>query len=167
MIKRLFQIVTAIAGGIAIAVPSMAPANDNVTALSKNPGNWAMWGGTYDRFRYSPLAQINKDNVGDLQVARLSIPSTGVLREHKGGPLVIDNAMFIHTPFSNKVFSINLADQSINWSYVPEQDGAATIPVMCNDTVYRGLAYADGKIFLQQADTTLVALDANTGKRLW
>ena len=51
---------------------------------------------------------------------------------------------------------------------MPKQDAAATVPVMCCDTVYRGLAYADGKIFLQQADTTvLVALDANTGERLW
>src|SRR6267154_100788 len=41
------------------------------------------------------------------------------------------------------------------------------IPVMCCDTVNRGPAYADGKIFLQQADTNLVALDARTGKELW
>jgi lanthanide-dependent methanol dehydrogenase len=38
---------------------------------------------------------------------------------------------------------------------------------MCCDTVNRGLAYSDGKIFLQQADTTLVALDAQTGKVIW
>jgi PQQ-dependent dehydrogenase (methanol/ethanol family) len=38
---------------------------------------------------------------------------------------------------------------------------------MCCDTVNRGLAYGDNKIFLQQADTTLVALDMNTGKVLW
>ena len=38
---------------------------------------------------------------------------------------------------------------------------------MCCDTVNRGLAYGDGKIFLQQADTTLVALDAKTGKVVW
>ena len=41
------------------------------------------------------------------------------------------------------------------------------IPVMCCDTVNRGVAYADGKIFLHQADTTLVALDAKTGKVVW
>ena len=38
---------------------------------------------------------------------------------------------------------------------------------MCCDTVNRGLAYGDGKIFLHQADTTLVALDAKTGKVVW
>jgi PQQ-dependent dehydrogenase (methanol/ethanol family) len=38
---------------------------------------------------------------------------------------------------------------------------------MCCDTVNRGLAYADGKVFLHQADTTVVALDAKTGKVVW
>ena len=38
---------------------------------------------------------------------------------------------------------------------------------MCCDTVNRGVAYGDGKIFLHQADTTLVALDAKTGKVAW
>ena len=164
-IKRLLPLIASIALAAAVAVPGVISANDDVMALTKNPNNWAMWGRTYDGARYSPLAQINNSNVGDLQVAWTF--STGVLRGHEGGPLVIGDTMWIHTPFPNKVFSINLADQTINWSYVPKQDGAATIPVMCCDTVYRGLAYAEGKIFLQQADTTLVALDANTGKVIW
>jgi len=46
-------------------------------------------------------------------------------------------------------------------------DADVTIPVMCCDTVNRGLAYGDGKIFLQQSDTVLTALDAKTGKRIW
>jgi PQQ-dependent dehydrogenase (methanol/ethanol family) len=64
------------------------------------------------------------------------------------------------------VFAVNLKDQSFKWKYEPKQD-ADVIPVMCCDTVNRGLAYGDGKIFLQQADTTLVALDINTGKVVW
>ena len=164
-IRRLLSLVASIAVGAAVATPSVVSANDEVMALSQDPNNWVMWGRTYDGTRYSPLDQINKDNVGSLQVAWTF--STGVLRGHEGGPLVIGDTMWVHTPFPNKVFSINLADQSINWIYEPKQDAAATVPVMCCDTVYRGLAYADGKIFLQQADTTLVALDSNTGERLW
>ena len=41
------------------------------------------------------------------------------------------------------------------------------IPIMCCDTVNRGVAYGDGKIFLHQADTTVVALDAKTGNVVW
>ena len=52
------------------------------------------------------------------------------------------------------------------WKYEPKQD-PNIIPVMCCDTVNRGVAYGDGKIFLHQADTTLVALDAKTGEVVW
>ena len=163
--RRLLLFIASMALGAAVAVPSVVSANDEVMALSQDANNWVMWGRTYDGTRYSPLDQINNENVGNLQVAWTF--STGVLRGHEGGPLVIGDTMWIHTPFPNKVFSINLSDQTINWVYSPKQDAAATVPVMCCDTVYRGLAYADGKIFLQQADTTLVGLDANTGEKLW
>ena len=164
-VQRFLNVVASIALGAAVALPGVVSANDEVMALSQDPNNWVMWGRTYDGQRYSPLNQITKENVGDLQVAWTF--STGVLRGHEGGPLVIGDTMWVHTPFPNKVFSINLPDQSINWIYEPKQDAAETVPVMCCDTVYRGLAYADGKIFLQQANTVLVALDANTGERLW
>ena len=74
--------------------------------------------------------------------------------------------MYIHTPFPNNVFALSLKDQTFKWKYQPKQN-PDVIPVMCCDTVNRGLAYGDGKIFLQQADTTLVALDAETGKVIW
>jgi len=114
--------------------------------------------------RYSKLSQINAQNVGKLQVAWMF--STGVLRGHEGSPLVMNGTMYLHTPFPNKVFAIDLDTQKIKWRYEPKQD-VAVIPQMCCDTVYRGLAYAENKIFLQQADSTLVALDANTGKVIW
>ena len=165
MIKKLLPLVGSIAVGAAIGVPGVASANDELMALSQDANNWVMWGRTYDGTRYSPLDQINKETVGNLQVAWTF--STGVLRGHEGGPLVIGDTMWIHTPVPNKVFSINLNDQTINWMYSPKQDEAVTVPVMCCDTVYRGLAYAEGKIFLQQADTTLVALDAMSGEVIW
>lgn len=150
---------------VGIAIPLAAGANQSVLDATSNPDNWAIWGGNYAGQRYSTLNQINKGNVGDLQVAYTF--STGVLRGHEGGPLVVDGTLYVHTPFPNKVFSMNLDDQTLNWSYEPVQDADETIPVMCCDTVARGLAYADGKIFLQQADTTLVALDAKTGDVVW
>ena len=102
---------------------------------------------------------------GDLQVAWTF--STGVLRGHEGSPLVIGNMMYVHTPFPNTVFALDLTqDGKIVWKYEPKQD-PNVIGVMCCDTVYRGLAYADGMIFLHQADTTLVALDAKTGEVKW
>ncbi len=149
---------------LALLLPALAGANEEVQQLTADANNWATWGGNYAGTRYSTLAQIDKSNVANLKVAWTF--STGVLRGHEGGPLVVGGTLYIHTPFPNKVYSINLADQTINWAYSPNQN-ADTIPVMCCDTVNRGLAYGDGKIFLQQADTTLVALDAKTGQVVW
>ncbi len=142
-----------------------ANANDELIKMSKNPKDWVMPTGDYANQRYSKLNQITAANVGKLQVAWTF--STGVLRGHEGGPLVIGDLMYVHAPFPNTVYALNLKDENkIVWKYEPKQD-PNVIPVMCCDTVNRGVAYADGKIFLHQADTTLVALDAKTGKLVW
>ena len=142
-----------------------ANANDALIALSKDPNQWVMPPRDYANTRYSELTQINKDNAKNLRP--LWTFSTGVLRGHEGGPLVVGDVMYLHTPFPNNVFALDLNNNGrILWKYEPKQD-PTVIPVMCCDTVNRGVAYADGKIFLYQADTTLVALDAKTGNVLW
>ena len=93
--------------------------------------------------------------------------STGVLRGHEGGPLVVGDVMYIHTPFPNRVFALSMKEPGrILWRYEPAQD-PSVIAVMCCDTVNRGVAYGNGMIFLAQADTTVVALDAKTGEERW
>jgi len=146
------------------AASGTAFANADLEKQIANTKNWAMQAGDMHNHRYSKLAQINAQNVGKMQVAWMF--STGVLRGHEGSPLVVNDTMYINTPFPNKVFAIDLDTQKIKWRYEPKQD-VAVIPQMCCDTVYRGLAYAENKIFLQQADSTLVALDAGNGKVLW
>ncbi len=154
------------AGAVGLLALSMsAQANEELMVMQNNPANWVMPLGNYSSTRYSDLAQINKSNVKDLQVAWTF--STGVLRGHEGGPLVIGDVMYIVTPFPNTVYALDLNDVGkVIWKYEPKQD-PDTIPVMCCDTVNRGAAYGDGKIFLHQADTTLVALDAKTGAVVW
>ncbi|MGQ7793447.1 methanol/ethanol family PQQ-dependent dehydrogenase [Faunimonas sp. B44] len=148
-----------------------ATANEQLQEMEKNAKNWVMPTGNYANWRYSELDQINKDNVKDLKVAWTF--STGVLRGHEGGPLVIDGTMYVHTPFPNIVYSLDLnEDGAINWKYEPKQD-PNVIGVMCCDTVNRGVAYApaaDGQpalIILHQADTKVVALNAETGEEVW
>ncbi len=142
-----------------------AIANEDVAAKIKDAKNWAIQTGDYANTRHSTLNQINATNVKDLKVAWTF--STGVLRGHEGSPLVIGDVMYVHTPFPNIVYAMDLNnDGAIIWKYEPKQD-PDTIPVMCCDTVNRGVAYADGQIILHQADTTVVALDAKTGKVNW
>jgi lanthanide-dependent methanol dehydrogenase len=157
-------LLAAIATLAAMAVPWAAMADSDLDQKMGNPDNWAAQAGDDANLRYSDLKQINAANVGKLTVAWTL--STGTLRGHEGSPLVIGDTMYIQTPFPNNVYAVSLKDQTFRWKYEPKQD-ADVVPVMCCDTVNRGLAYGDGKIFLQQADTTLVALDAKTGKVVW
>src|ERR1700729_1887742 len=144
---------------------SASRADDALEKLAKDPKQWVMQQGDDANTRYSKLNQINASNVKKLQVAWTF--STGVLRGHEGGPLVVGDTMYVHTPFPNTVYALDLNNEGkILWKYEPRQD-PNVIPVMCCDTVNRGVSYADGKIFLHQSDTTLVALDAKTGDVVW
>ncbi len=158
---------------IATAVPVMALANDELLKLQDSPNYWVMQNGDFWAQRYSKLDQINAANASKLQAAWTF--STGVLRGHEGGPLVLPGSatglahdtLYVNAPFPNNVFAINLDNLEVVWEYIPVQNYDETVPVMCCDTVNRGVAYADGKIFMQQANTVLVALDAKTGKKVW
>jgi PQQ-dependent dehydrogenase (methanol/ethanol family) len=158
---------------LALAVAGSAFANSGVQKLVDDPNYWAFPGGDYWNNRHSKLSQINNKNAGKLQVAWTF--STGVLRGHEGGPLVLPGSatgldgdhLFIHSAFPNNVFAVSLDTLSISWMYQPQQDFDETVPVMCCDTVNRGLGYGDGKIYLQQADTVLVALKASDGSVVW
>src|SRR5262247_800996 len=105
-----------------LAAPGTVPANSDVEKLTADSKNWAMQAGDMYNQRYSKLNQINTQNVGKMQVAWMF--STGVLRGHEGSPLVINGTMYIHTPFPNKVFAVDLETQKIKWRYEPKQDPA-------------------------------------------
>jgi lanthanide-dependent methanol dehydrogenase len=159
-----FTLSTCLGVVVALAAGSVF-ADSDLDKAAQNPNNWAKPGLNDSATRYSTLKQIDTGNVGKLQVAWMF--STGVLRGHEGAPLVIGNMMYVHTPFPNIVYALDLDhDAKIVWKYEPKQD-PNVIPVMCCDTVNRGLSYGDGKVFLHQADTTLVALDAISGKVVW
>src|SRR5712672_1766036 len=152
-------------GAVAAFTAGAVNANDELIKLSQNPKEWVMQQGDNANTRYSKLNQINSSNASKLQVAWTF--STGVLRGHEGGPLVVGDVMYVHAPFPNTVYALDLNNEGkILWKYEPRQD-PNVIPIMCCDTVNRGVAYADGKIFLHQADTTLIALDAKTGAKVW
>ena len=162
--KKLLVVTTSVLGFLAVqGLPARADAD--LDARMKDPKQWASPTQNDANTRFSTLNQITAANVKKLQVAWTF--STGVLRGHEGSPLVIGDVMYLAAPFPNTVYALDLNnDGKILWKYEPRQD-PNVIPIMCCDTVNRGVAYGDGKIFLHQADTTLVALDAKTGKVLW
>ena len=95
---------------MSIGGAQVALANSELQKHIDDPNQWAIQTGDYANQRFSKLDQINKDNVSKLQVAWTF--STGVLRGHEGSPLVIGETLYLHTPFPNNVYAVNLKDQS-------------------------------------------------------
>ena len=129
-------------------------------------GQWTMPAKNYASTRYSSLNQITAANVANLRIT--STFSTGTLRGHEAAPLVVNNTMYIVTPFPNYVYALDLTQPGAptKWSYKPRVEQAAQ-GVACCDVVNRGAVIADGKLFFNTLDNHTIALDANTGKEIW
>ncbi|WP_305908865.1 methanol/ethanol family PQQ-dependent dehydrogenase [Methylomarinum sp. Ch1-1] len=162
---------TAVVSGAILTLSQPSYANKELDKLSMQNTNWVMQTKDYKSTHYSPMYDINVTNVHKLKPAWTF--STGVLNGHEGGPLVVDGIMYVHSPYPNNVFAIDLdSPDTILWQYKPKQNPAARA-VACCDVVNRGLAYAPGTkdypatIFLNQLDGHVVALDAKTGELRW
>jgi methanol dehydrogenase (cytochrome c) subunit 1 len=160
---------TAAVGLAATTLPAFA--NDKLVELSKSDANWPMTGKNYSAQNYSPAKQITTENVKQLKPAWAF--STGVLHGHEGTPLVIGDKMFVHTPFPNTTFALDLNEPGkIDWQHKPKQAPTARA-VACCDVVNRGLAYWPGDdktpslILKTQLDGHIVALNAETGAEVW
>src|SRR5882762_782112 len=136
------------------------------TAASKDDGQWTMPAKDYASTRFSGLSQINAVNARRLRA--LWSFSTGVLGGHEGQPLVVNNTMYVVTPYPNVLYAFDLTQEGypLKWKYRPNVN-PAVIGIACCDLVNRGAFYADGKIVYNLLDGYTVALDATTGKEIW
>src|SRR5437868_12695246 len=94
--------------------------------------------------------------------------STGINRGHEAAPLVVNNTMYIVTPYPNILYALDLTKPGapMKWKYEPKPSSAAQ-GVACCDVVNRGAAFYDGKIFYNTLDDHTVAVDAQSGKEVW
>src|SRR5438270_7915161 len=138
-----------------------------VSADSLDDGaEWRMPARDYANTRFSPLDEITPSNASQLQLA-FSF-STGVEKGHEAAPIVVGDTMYVVTPYPNYVFAFDLTKPGANvkWKFDPKTK-ASSQGVACCDVVNRGVAFADGRIFLNALDTTTIAIDAATGQELW
>jgi len=145
------------------------PAQTNTSAnFAPNtpPGEWRSQARDYANTRFSPLDQIRTDNVAQLRPAWTF--SDGTQNGHEAAPLVLDNTMYLVTPFPNIAYALDLtkAGVPIKWSFAPNPT-PVSIGKACCDTVNRGGAYANGKIIYNLLDDHTVAVDAKTGQEVW
>ena len=126
---------------------------------------WDVYGGDNANTRYSTLNQINATNVGRLKVAWAL--QLGSLRSQESTPILVGDLVYVTSSHGPKnVFAADARTGEVKWRYSPEVP-AGIEQYACCDVNNRGVAHANGKIFVGRLDGHLVALDAKTGKELW
>ena len=120
----------------------------------------------YASTRFSGLNEINSGNAQNLRLAWTF--STGVLRGHEAAPIVVNNTMYIVTPYPNIVYALDLTQSGapLKWRFEPNP-ASASQGVACCDFVNRGLVYYDNRIYFNTLDDQTIALDAGTGNEVW
>ena len=132
---------------------SVAPASD-----------WADHGADVDETGFSPLAQVNKATIGKFGLAwYLDLPGETSL---EGTPLAVGGVLYA-TGAYGKVYAVDGASGRLLWTHDPAVWRANPAKLALNFAANRGVAYADGRIFLATFDGRLQALDAKTGKLVW
>lgn len=129
-------------------------------------GQWTMPAKNYASTRFSTLDQINAGNVKSLKLAWTF--STGMTHGHEAAPLIVNNTMYVVTPWPNDLYALDLTKPGapLKWEYQPGTS-ASSQGVACCDTVNRGAVYWKGKIIYNTLDDHTVAVDANSGQQVW
>jgi len=136
---------------------------ERILDADREPGNWMTHGRTYNEQRFSPLTQVNDQDIGQLGLAWSYDLDTH--RGQEATPLIVDGVMYFTTAWS-KVVALDAATGAKLWTYdpvVPPEWGVNA----CCDVVNRGLAAWKDKLYLATLDGRLIALDAATGKPAW
>jgi alcohol dehydrogenase (cytochrome c) len=153
----------AIAAALSASTAS-AQSVDTARIESGGQNDWLTYHGSYKSYHYSPLSQINTNNVGNLSVAWIHIPGRST-RGVQSMPLVADGVLY-YTGSYSRVFALDGATGEVKWSYFPELD-EALVARQTHSPYNRGVALGEGKVFVGTVDGRLIALDAKTGKVAW
>ncbi len=129
--------------------------------------SWLTNGGNLYNQRYSPLTDINTDNVRELKgVWHIHLEGSGVGAPYSGEaqPIIHDGTIYIVTG-ANDVFAVDIDTGHIRWRYRSNLDPA--ISTICCGWTSRGVALGDGKLYLGRLDSKLVALNLTDGTVAW
>jgi len=144
--------------GSAVAQRTVASFTPITAEVMQNPdpADWIMWRRTYDAWGYSPLDQINRDNVGDIRLAWAWNMTDG---RQETTPLVYEGVMYLHNQ-GDRIQALNAATGDLIWEYVRDLPGNLATS---SSSILRSMALAHDKLYFVSGDMFLVALDPRNG----
>ncbi len=126
--------------------------------------DWPHYGGQYDEAGYADLDQINTRNVSRLGLAwSLDLPGEQSL---EATPLAVDGVLYFTGSFAD-VYAVSIDTGRLLWKHEVRVWEFNPDKMHYIFPLNRGVAYADGRVFVGATDGRLIALDAKTGNQLW
>src|SRR5436309_2066128 len=166
--KRKFHSATlTVATAFAVIAFSASAADIDSQRLNdadKNPADWLTYHGSYKSWHYSGLDQINADNVKDLKVAWTHVTPRST-RGLQGFPLVADGILYYSGSY-NQLFALDGATGDLIWAYKHKLN-EDLVAKQTHSPYNRGIAIANGNIYMGTLDGKLAAIDMKTGKLNW
>ena len=147
--------------------PQLAPAFSSEELTEEPTTRWLTNGGTVYNQRYSPLDQIDTSNVADLRgVWMTDLDGSGVAAKYsqEAQPIFYNGVLYVPTG-EDHVFAVDVESGEILWKYDAQLE--QRINTVCCGWLSRGVALGEGKVYLGQLDGKLVALDQETGEKVW
>jgi alcohol dehydrogenase (cytochrome c) len=143
------------------AISNYVPVTDAVLR-NPSPSNWSMFRGNYQGWGYSPLDQINKKNVKDLQLVWTRTMEPGI---NEATPLIYNGVMFLANP-ADIIQAIDAASGDLLWQYRRNLPPPQSLHSTWGQRKRSVFLYND-KVYFVSWDNYLIALDAKTGKEIW
>ncbi|PPD56504.1 MAG: pyrrolo-quinoline quinone, partial [Methylotenera sp.] len=136
-------------------------ANQNKTPQQSSNQDWPSFGRDFTSQRFSLITQINQQNVKKLVQAWQY--KSGVVGSFQTTPIVQNGMMYLSLPY-NHVAALDAKTGKELWRYTHDRRKDWQ---MCCGPANRGVAVADGKVFIGTVDARLIALNAQNGAKIW
>src|SRR6188474_2141597 len=155
--KRLVTVSLMLFGSIVSA--QVTPAR--LARAADEAQNWLMYSGGYFSQRYSPLKQLDRSNVKNLELKWI-LPNQ-VFGAWQSSPVVVDGVMYV-TQRPNDVLALDARTGRVFWQYHYQNNPNQRVCCGANN---RGVAIHGDTLFMGTLDAHLVAIDAKNGQVLW
>jgi quinohemoprotein ethanol dehydrogenase len=134
-------------------------------ADAPNPAEWRLYGNGPSQFFYSPIDQINDKNVSRLGLAwSVDLPT----KDGPVGNILVADGVAYESAAGSRVFAVDLKTHKLLWQFDPQINFAGgSLGTFMAARLQRGLALDGDRVFIATADCRLIALDKNTGQKLW
>ena len=146
------------------ALPAIGMVDDAriLDAVANEPGSWMAHGIDFNERRFSPLTQINRDNIGELGLAWSKDLNTFLAQE--ATPLMVDGLLIFPSEW-NTVYAVDAVTGEQRWMFDPKVDRKRHARIWT--PISRGVAVYQGRVIVATVDGWLVSVDAATGKEVW